>query len=45
MMFSNLATLERDQLNSRIWLTSFLDCCAECDSQAPADTRPCLAKV
>jgi transposase len=37
MMFSILATLLRNELNPRKWLTWFLESCAECGGQAPAD--------
>ena len=37
MMFSIFATLQRNQLNPRTWLTWFLNRCAECGGQAPAD--------
>ena len=37
MMFSIIATLTRNQLNPRKWLTWYLESCAECGGKSPAD--------
>lgn len=37
MMFSIFATLLRNELNPRKWLTWYFESCAECSGQAPAD--------
>lgn len=42
MMFSIFATLMCNQLNPRKWLTWYLESCAECGGQNPADIAPFL---
>jgi transposase len=37
IMFSIFATLLRNELNPRLWLTWYLESCAECGGQAPQD--------
>jgi transposase len=42
MLFSILATLKLWQINPRLWLTWFLQSCAEAGSRAPNDIEPFL---
>jgi transposase len=42
MMFSLLATLAHWRINSRLWLTWYLESCAEADGTSPADIQPFL---
>jgi transposase len=42
MLFSLFATLERWQINSRAWLSWYLNACAEAGGQVPADLSSCL---
>jgi transposase len=41
-LFSILATLKRWQINPRLWLTWYLQSCAEAGSKAPTDIEPYL---
>jgi transposase len=41
-LFSILATLKLGQLNPRLWLQWYLQCCAESGGQAPKDIEPFL---
>ena len=41
-LFSILATLKLWQINPRLWLTWYLQSCAEAGSQAPTDIEPFL---
>jgi transposase len=41
-LFSILATLQLGQINPRLWLTWYLQSCAEAGSQAPSDIEPFL---
>jgi transposase len=41
-LFSILATLKRWQINPRLWLTWYLQSCAEAGSKAPTDIEPFL---
>jgi transposase len=42
MLFSLFATLTRCGLNPRVWLTEYLESCANDGGQAPADITPFL---
>lgn len=42
MLFSLFATLTLNQLNPRLWLTHYLQACAENGGKAPADITPYL---
>jgi len=42
MLFSIVATLKLWQINPRLWLTWYLQSCAEAGSQAPTDIEPFL---
>ena len=41
-LFSILATLKLGQINPRLWLNWYLQCCAEAGSRAPTDIEPFL---
>ena len=42
MMFLLLATLAHSKINPRLWLTWYLESCAEADGKAPVDIQPFL---
>jgi transposase len=42
MMFSLLATMQRWQVNPRLWLGDYLNACAAAGNRAPADLQPYL---
>ena len=39
MLFSVLHTIERWELNPRLWLTAYLEACAAAGGQAPGDAK------